>query len=103
MQGICRTLWDPDGSANEFPAGVAPHVRVAHVCQGAGGHRESVAPVETRLGRLATLKQRSRTLLSMVVSGSAVAYLLAADIVSRLPSFRLSSTLSIMRHSTPRQ
>src|SRR5207245_4207505 len=38
-------------------------------CQGAGGHCESVAPVETRLGRMATLKQMSSPLTSMVVSG----------------------------------
>ena len=101
MQGICRTLWDPDGSANEFPADVSPHVRVAHVCQGAGGHGESVAPVETRLGRLATLKQRSRALPFMVVSEGAVSYLLAADIGSRLPPCRLSDDSAGVQDSKP--
>ena len=60
VQDVCRGLWYPNGSANEFPASVSPHVRVAHVCAGAGGHAASVAPVETRLGRMATLEQRSR-------------------------------------------
>src|SRR5215468_1302328 len=68
VQGVCRALWDPHGSANEFPAGVSAHVRVAHVCRGAGGHAESVAPVETCLGRMATLEQGSSPLPSMVVS-----------------------------------
>jgi len=62
VSGVCRAQCHPDGSANEFPPRVPPHVCVAPVCRGAGGHPESVAPVETRLGRLAALTQRGRAL-----------------------------------------
>ncbi len=57
VPGVCRAQCHTDGSANAFPARIPPHVFVAHICRGAGGHLESVAPVETCLGRMAALKQ----------------------------------------------
>ena len=60
-----------------------------------------MAPVETRLGRLATLKQRSRALPFMVVSEGAVSYLLATDIGSRLPPCRLSYDSAGVQDSKP--
>ena len=57
VPSVCRAQCRPDGSANAFSTRGAPHVCVAHVCRGAGGHPKSVAPVDTRLGRMATLTQ----------------------------------------------